>query len=133
MAFSASAKCNSHNCAEAQAAFFGINWCETNGYSNFTIELDSMLVLNMLKEGKTNNFKLKRVIEDTSHIMNQDCFREANQVADHLAKFALSNHVNRIFLDFQQLPSGAKGPFILDRLQMPTIRTKYGKTIFFVS
>ncbi|XP_070049508.1 uncharacterized protein [Nicotiana tomentosiformis] len=106
MAFSIPSKCSNNNMAKAQAAMFGIDWCVQNRFSDFTIELDAMLVMNMLKEGDTNNYRLKKIIKDTSHIMNQanispvHCFREANEVADSLAKLATTNSEAKVYLSF---------------------------------
>nr|XP_033513221.1 uncharacterized protein LOC117277902 [Nicotiana tomentosiformis] len=139
MAFSIPSRCSNNNMSEAQAAMFDINWCVQNGFSDFTIKLDSMLVMNMLKEGDTNNYRLKKIIKDTSHIMNQanitpvHCFREANEVADSLAKLATTNSEAKVYLSFQQLPKGTKGSFVLDKHLMPTVRLKYDKGNFFVS
>ncbi|PHU03108.1 hypothetical protein BC332_28359 [Capsicum chinense] len=47
MAFSIPSSCNSNNSAEVQAALFGLNWCYQNGFRNFTIELDSLLITNI--------------------------------------------------------------------------------------
>lgn len=106
-AFSISAKCNSNNDVEAQAVIFGIKWCLKHGYSDFIIELDSLLVVNMLKEGRTDNYKMKKIIDEATQLMNQvnitpnHCYREANQVADFLAKFASTTCHSNIYLSFQ--------------------------------
>lgn len=84
MAFSISAKCTSNNDAEAQAALFGVKWCIQNGYSCYIIELDYLLVVNILKERRTDNYQIKRIIEETTQLMNpanvtpNHCYREAN-------------------------------------------------------
>lgn len=55
MDYSVPIQCNSHNLAEAQGAWFRPNKCVQDGFSNFIVELDSLLVNNMLREGKANS------------------------------------------------------------------------------
>lgn len=116
------AKCDSHNEAEAQAALFGIKWCIQNGVTNFTIELDSLLATNMLKNNHTQHYKSRRTMKEISQYMNPanitptHCYREANQVADFLAKYATSAMEDNIYLSFNQMPRGAKGPFLFGKI-----------------
>lgn len=60
-------------------------------------------------------------------------FREANRVADYLAKLASSSGNSTFYTSFNQLPKEAKGTFQLDRWQLPSIRRRYDTTNFFVS
>ncbi|KAM3263624.1 hypothetical protein P3L10_000618 [Capsicum annuum] len=71
MAFSIKAHCNNHNIAEAKAAWYGINWCLQNGYNNFTIESDSTVITDMLKNKKASNFRLNKIIQDTTELLRQ--------------------------------------------------------------
>jgi len=109
---------DSNNKAEAKAAKYGIQWCAQNGLTNCLIELDSMI-----KNRGTNNLKLKTIIEDIVQIMNnmncsiEHCFREANQVADGLAKFGAINEESHIFQNWQQIPNSSKGAYHLDKAQ----------------
>ncbi|KAK6796465.1 hypothetical protein RDI58_004166 [Solanum bulbocastanum] len=132
-------KCASHDIAEAKAAWFGGKWCKQNGYTNIIVELDSLLITNMLKEKKASSFRLNRIIEATSSILDlasikfEHCYREANQLADWLAKMAVNSQTSNIYLSAQQLPKAAKGLLIMDKRQVPSIRSKVDKEIFFVS
>lgn len=82
------------NMAKALAAELGVKWCNHYGYSNFTLELDSMIIANMLDNNLVTNMKLKRVLENIINIKNRvgiqvrHCFREGNQIANYLAKLA---------------------------------------------
>ncbi|XP_060195197.1 uncharacterized protein LOC132624428 [Lycium barbarum] len=93
-AFSKSIQCSSHNIAEAMAAREGIHQCLHLGFRKFQIELDSQIIVNMLKARDTNNLRLKGIILSSVKAMNQAnvdvtyCYREANHVADLLAKNA---------------------------------------------
>ncbi|KAK4722553.1 hypothetical protein R3W88_012786 [Solanum pinnatisectum] len=98
-----------------------------------------MVVTNMLQEKDTNNVKLKNIIKRTVNAMEgaevsiSHCYREANQVADFLAKLASSSGNGTFYFSYQQLPKEAKGLFQLDRWQLPCIRRRYDKCNFFVS
>lgn len=74
---------------------------------------------DILKKEDTRNLKLRMVIEETMQILGQaevkisHCYREGNQVADGLSKYATTLEEGRYFHNFQQLPGKAKGPFQL--------------------
>lgn len=93
----------------------------------------------MLLDRSTNNLNMKRLIEDIVDMMSQvevnisHCYREANQVADMLAKNAATSGITAFFFSFQQLPENVKGPFQLDKWQLHRFRTRYDKANFFVS
>lgn len=96
----------------------------------------------MLKKQDTRNLKLRMIIEETMQSLGgpqqievkiSHCYREANQVADGLAKYATTLEEGRYFHNFQQLPGKAKGPFQLVKWQLPSFRSKYEKGNFFVS
>ncbi|WMV26459.1 hypothetical protein MTR67_019844 [Solanum verrucosum] len=55
MTFSIAGQCSSHNIAEAKATWFGSKWCKQNGYTNIIMELDSLLIINMLKKNKASS------------------------------------------------------------------------------
>ncbi|XP_070057487.1 uncharacterized protein [Nicotiana tomentosiformis] len=71
MAFSVLTQGKSNNYIEAQATWFGINWCVQNGYTDFCLELDSLIVANMLKEKRANNYKMNNIIESTSQMLDE--------------------------------------------------------------
>ncbi|XP_060200827.1 uncharacterized protein LOC132629107 [Lycium barbarum] len=80
-----------------------------------------------------------KIIEDTSEELQHSnvkfmhCYRGANQLADWLAKQEMKSNDNNIYLSDQELPNRAKGPYILDKRQVPSIRSKFDKANFFVS
>lgn len=82
--------------------------------------MDSLLIANMLNEGKTSSFKLNKIIEETTSMLSQarvkvtHCYREANCLADWMAKMATSSQESHIYHSIQQLPQGAKGPLLMD-------------------
>ncbi|XP_047257138.1 uncharacterized protein LOC124889449 [Capsicum annuum] len=139
MAFSIKAHCDNHNIAEAKAAWYEINWCLQNGYNNSTIESNSTVITDMLKNKKASNFRLNKTIQDTTELLRQatvkltHCYREANQLADWLAKLVMDSQADYMYFSAQQLPKGVKGPFIMDKIQVPSIGSKVDKTNFFIS
>ncbi|XP_070035410.1 uncharacterized protein [Nicotiana tomentosiformis] len=131
--------CNNHNLAEAYAAYLGITWCIQNGYTDLTLEMDSLLLIDMLRGEKESNYRMANITEKiaqlrrTTNINIHHCYREANQLADCLAKMASKAQNGAFFFSGQQLPKAAKGPYHLDKSQIPSIRIKYDKANFFVS
>ncbi|XP_016491734.1 uncharacterized protein LOC107811342 [Nicotiana tabacum] len=114
MAFSMPINCDSNKMADAKTTEFGGKWCSQNGYANFSLELDSMIIVEILTERDTNNLKIKMLIDRTSNIVQharinvKHCFREDNQVADCLAKLAITTNKRRVFHSIQQLPNSVK-------------------------
>lgn len=86
-----------------------------------------------------DNYKMKNTIDDILQCMNQanitpvHCNREANQVADYLSKIVSNTSESKMYMSFYLLPREIKRTFILDKFQVPSIRTKYNKENFFVS
>lgn len=78
------------------------------------------VVVNMLRNRLTSNLLLRNIIENTLQILDQatirisHCYREANQVADYLAKLAGTLTEGAVYHSFQQLPGKAKGPLLMD-------------------
>ncbi|XP_060178282.1 uncharacterized protein LOC132608243 [Lycium barbarum] len=138
-AFSIPVQARSSNQAEAIAARFGVDWCIQHGHSNIQLELDSLLVTNMLIQKGTNNLKLKETISCTAKMLSNHaaqvshCYREANRVADFLAKMSTSSGNRTLYHSLHDLPREAKGLLQLDNWQIPTFRRKYEKCNFFVS
>lgn len=98
--------------------------------------MDSLDIANMIRSGDTNNIKLRKMIREIvqmteiAYAQILHCFREANQVADYLAKLASSSGNSTFYTSFNQLPKEAKRLFQLDRWQLLSIRRRYDKTNF---
>lgn len=113
--------------------------CEYQGYTNFTLELDSTIITNKLNNNLVTNMKLKQVVDNIKSIKNRigiqvtHCFREGNQVADWLAKLASTSTQILITQSLSHLPRQARGCIQLDKWMMPSLRCKYDKSNFFVS
>ncbi|XP_047271026.1 uncharacterized protein LOC107877522 isoform X1 [Capsicum annuum] len=139
MTFSIPIYSSSSNMAEAMAAELGVKRCYQFGHTNFTLELDSMDLVNMLNNSGVTNVKLKLMIDSINNIQNKvqmqvrHCYREGNQVADFLAKMASNSNQTLITHSYNILPIQARGAFLLDKWQLPSVRCKYDRANFFVS
>jgi len=61
------------------------------------------------------------------------CYREANQLVDWLATMAMNSQASNTYVSYQQLPKGEKGPFLMDKRQIPNIRSKFDKANFMLA
>ncbi|KAH0689330.1 hypothetical protein KY289_016688 [Solanum tuberosum] len=68
-AFSIPVQSNSSNMAEALAAKFGLDRCIQHGVHNISLELDSMLITNLIKQGHSSNIFLKPIIDDIKEMV----------------------------------------------------------------
>lgn len=110
-----------------------------NGFTQAILELDSLYIVDILLKESTTNYRLSQIADkigdilNTSEIQIMHCYREANHLANCLAKMAAKRQQVAFFYSNQQLPSEVEGPLMLDKEQMPNIRNKYDKANFFVS
>ncbi|XP_060177777.1 uncharacterized protein LOC132607713 [Lycium barbarum] len=126
----------SNNSAEIKVASFGISWREHNGINNCILEVDSMLVVKWLKGSYTTPWEfaqevehMKRIIE-RRHIKIQHFFREANIVADALAKFGSNSQhslIANVFNSMQEMPSEARGAARMDKAQMANFKIRHSR------
>ena len=93
MAFSTSLGEGSNNKAETEAALLGLSWALELGYQNIQIELDSQLVVHWITKKTVPQWTVANQIEEIQQLILQTqnfrcshIFREANSVADSLAK-----------------------------------------------
>lgn len=111
MAFSIPFNAENHNIVEAQAAWIGTNWCIQNGFSQATLELDSLYFVEVLHKESATNYKLSQIVNKIREAINNfniqisHCYREANQLADCLAKMAGNTQQPSYFYSIHQLPS----------------------------
>ncbi|XP_070005612.1 uncharacterized protein [Nicotiana sylvestris] len=135
MAFASSIGRTSSNMAEASAALAGVEWCSRNGCNNIILECDSQLVVDLINGKSKPPWKMQGIIRRIQDIAGQlnraihHCYREANQVADALAKWSIDNEELLIF-SHHDLPISAIGPYRLDYIQMMSLRHKHRKNTF---
>nr|XP_016434927.1 PREDICTED: 14.7 kDa ribonuclease H-like protein [Nicotiana tabacum] len=117
MAFSLPVQSNTNNSTEAMAAKVGIQLCIQEGYNNFYLEIDSQIVANMLNDRYTDNLHLKGLIDEITMIMHNveiniaHCFREANQMADTLAKKCSKKREQWLLLHISTAPRKCQRSF----------------------
>ncbi|KAH0669263.1 hypothetical protein KY285_023422 [Solanum tuberosum] len=134
-AFDVPIQCKDYNIAEALGAQFATKIVKDKGYEKCTIEMDSKIIVDIMQSSNSQNLNLRAIMEDIICLIDKNdinfihYFREANKVADYLAKWATTI----IYDNFNEVPEGGKDPFFLDKVQMPSFRFKYDKAIFFVS
>ncbi|KAG5608367.1 hypothetical protein H5410_019648 [Solanum commersonii] len=87
---------------------------------------DEVAILGRFRHGGAIDFE-----QCNYHISH--CLREANNVADHLAKLAATSGDGTFYLSYQQLPKEVNGLILLDKWQFPSMRRSYEKCNFFVS
>ncbi|KAH0776146.1 hypothetical protein KY290_007557 [Solanum tuberosum] len=135
MTFARSIGRDTSNMAEAKASLNGLEWCSQNGHSNVILDCDSKIVVEMIKGNYNIPWQMKNIITRIQNISStitcevRHCYREANQVADALAKWSITNEELVIFAQ-AHLPSIAIGPYKLDLIQMESLRNKQRKNYF---
>ncbi|XP_059306178.1 uncharacterized protein LOC132057561 [Lycium ferocissimum] len=119
MAYSIPMQCTSNN--EANALAMLTERCKQNAYNKYIIKMDSQIISNMLINKGIDNLKLKHIINSTiksfsgADVTIKHCYREANQVANFLAKLAFTSGTRSLYPSLQHLPREAKGLFQLDK------------------
>ncbi|KAK4718167.1 hypothetical protein R3W88_016505 [Solanum pinnatisectum] len=92
-AFSASLGEGTNTQAEVEAAVFGLTWCVHLNYTNVILEVDSQLIVDYIKNNTTAPWnvasqlqQLHQLISHFTHFKCNHILREANYVADSMAK-----------------------------------------------
>ncbi|KAG5632159.1 hypothetical protein H5410_003876, partial [Solanum commersonii] len=91
-------------------------WMKNNGHQQGTIEMDSLLVVDMMKNRTSQNCNLKFIVDGTVDLVgNGDfccthCYKEVNTVCDHLVKLATIRSAPMLY-------SMIKGVYLLDKMQ----------------
>ncbi|XP_070008183.1 uncharacterized protein LOC142162223 [Nicotiana tabacum] len=135
MAFSVSMIFCSTNMAEIQAANFGLQWCMNNNFNNIILELDSKIVVEMIKGSSKPSWKLLywiTSIRDKMAHLNAEvshCFRKANMTADALSKFGAIEDSSIIFTNTNELPRATRGSYIMDKTGLPNLRIRSHKRV----
>ncbi|MQM17743.1 hypothetical protein Taro_050720 [Colocasia esculenta] len=115
--------------AEALALRNGIILCYEKGISDFLIESDSLVLVQMMKGNYSIPWRLSIITQDilyrcqNIHVSLSHIYREANQVADILAGFGCSiTNSCCVWSSWADLPPSVKGPYRLDKMGLPSIR-----------
>lgn len=68
--FAAPVQCKEHNSVEVMAGQFATKWLKNIGYTKGIVEIDSLMIVNMMKEKTSNNIDLKVVVEDSTNLID---------------------------------------------------------------
>ncbi|XP_019223633.1 PREDICTED: uncharacterized protein LOC109205377 [Nicotiana attenuata] len=120
-----------NNLAEIEAAYLGIQWCISNGFTKLQLESDSALLIHWLKEETTPPWtlimhiqKIKQACRQFEVITFSHTYREANCPADSLSKLSHElealTHCNSI----SEMPSHIRGQIYMDQIGTPAFRHK---------
>ncbi|KAK4716362.1 hypothetical protein R3W88_014700 [Solanum pinnatisectum] len=136
LAFSTPMGEGTNNQAEIGAAIFGMTWLLQLGYKNVHLEVDSQLLVDwIIAKTKppwsvnTQVQQMKALIGQTSNFRCKHTYREANSVADSLAKQSHKITSPNIYSNSQQLPKEARAHYQLDMLEMANFRRRKIKRI----
>ena len=117
--------------AEALALLTGLRLCNQKGFTNVSIQVDSLVLVGILQRRLQCPWMIRRevkqiwdMVEDATHFAH--CYREANKVAARLANVGVStsNHEISIYNHFNTIPRLASGEIRLDRLGIPSFKRK---------
>lgn len=114
--------------AETCTLLSGLQHAVTLDVCFLWVELDSLLLVNMLKGFVAVPWRLHYYVATIKNIMQRLVFfvshvyREGNQLADGLANTAVDTQSHRAFTRPEDLPSSTKGAYFMDRTHLPCIR-----------
>jgi len=135
-AFSIPLGIGSNNLAETLAAQQGIYWCVQHGFKKIILEVDSKLLNNWISYKSKPPWQIQQHIRELIRLARQleffECrhiFREANSTADFLAKGSHNSDIIRQYYTHHQLPTVAKGSYLLERMGVSNFRRKKIKRI----
>ncbi|KAK4731482.1 hypothetical protein R3W88_024470 [Solanum pinnatisectum] len=125
-----------NNTAEIEAAIFGMTWALELGYRNIILEVDSQLLVDWIMSKSTPPWRISTLVLKLQHLIKQaqgfQCkhtFREANFVADTLAKHSHQIPNPQIYSSYQQLPKESIAYYQLDLIEMANFRRRKIKRI----
>ncbi|XP_060200767.1 uncharacterized protein LOC132629038 [Lycium barbarum] len=99
MAFAKHIQFSTNNSCELQAALYGLQWYnEQQQQLHLILEMDSLVIVNMLKGQTKPPWRLRKTIEAAQRIVHhrqievKHCFRKANAIANSRAKKGCYGH-----------------------------------------
>lgn len=107
----------------------GLRLCAAFGTCGIDIEMDSKLVVDMLHDIVEWPWRLHQELSQAKLLLASvggrlvHTFREANAVADSLAKIASTTSASHSFT-FSTLPLYVRGLLALDRVSYPYVRSR---------
>lgn len=120
----------SNNLAETHTTFFGLKRCKENKIGPIILEMDSKMVVDMIVGVCKPSWKLLHWIDKIQNKLKHlnatvvHCFQEANTTANSLLKYGAMKDSSMIFTKSSQMPSMAKGNYLMDKNGMINFRIK---------
>jgi len=118
---------HSNNYSELMGLLHGLRYIGLMGFLFVEIELDSLLVLNWLKNQRCGLWYMEDYWDEIQsrlagiNVSFVHCYRECNSVADGLAKMG-ANGITGAWLSLPELPPSIRGNIRLDRGGLPYLR-----------
>ena len=114
-------------CSESLALLVGLFLCEKIQVSNITVRCDSQILADMLNGKASIPWKISPVLKKITRYKGsvagiKHCYREANSVADALAKEAYSHRSHRVYITEFQVPPNIWALISLDRTNVCNLR-----------
>ncbi|XP_027103196.1 uncharacterized protein [Coffea arabica] len=100
--------------AETRSLLYGVQQYLSRGFSRVQIEVDSLLLVNILRDKSRCPWRVRSKIESIQTVLRtgwsvEHCYREANQVADALSKVGALGSGIVIYTSQSALPRPARG------------------------
>ncbi|KAJ8533772.1 hypothetical protein K7X08_007096 [Anisodus acutangulus] len=131
--FSESLEYYSNNMAETKTPLLGLQYSSNLGLHNIILEMDSKLMVDMIKGVIKPSWRFQNLIEDIQEWLNklggtvQHCYKDTNTIADIMSKQGSIKAINCAFQNPQNLPKEAIGPYRLDKSGMANFRVRKKK------
>ncbi|XP_071921779.1 uncharacterized protein [Coffea arabica] len=117
--------------AKAKAMLVGVRLCAQQGLTQVLVESDSLVLVRVLNDECKRPWSIDKELEHIrrasfSTLKVQHCFREANRIADILAKEGCNKSMDEIsiFGRTEDLPRLVRGEYRLDRMSYPSFRVR---------
>ncbi|KAK6776072.1 hypothetical protein RDI58_027073 [Solanum bulbocastanum] len=100
MAFVKTIKFTNNNICELQVALHQMEWCKDNFNVHVTLEMDSLMEVNIIKSLLQSTRTLKKIVyKIEGNVRNLQCkvihcFKEANSVADSLPRYSITGEID---------------------------------------
>lgn len=133
MAFAKPCQFLTNNYNEVEAAMFGLKWCCSQSFNHLTLEMDSLILVNIISGKYKIPWSLHSAIGQIQELVQQrnitvvHCYREGNAVADFLAKFATHMEGSVLYLREEDMATEIRAHVRMDASKIPVFRFKTTK------
>ncbi|KAM7461730.1 hypothetical protein LguiA_029851 [Lonicera macranthoides] len=116
--------------AETRALLMGIRKCVWEGWSNIEVEVDSLILVQVVKQQIRVPWCIHFELKEIMHLLGQvnfqisHIYRESNKCADFLANIGCKERVFLNFVEFESCPHYLKGLLKIDRAGLPSLRVR---------